>query len=147
MQKKTLDSLFKFQVKKKIFSGWTKWFKRTCMPTQNTQWFLSFWLSVVNTELEHRHSSNNKTFAKATTRQWTLSNLVSGELERVSKWVSAAEAVLRVKAVRQGRQRGFLKGNRRCTEGTRNEFKTTQPQDQSHSWFRELPMRNQSLPE
>ena len=58
--------------------------------------------------------------AKATTRQQTWSNLVSGELERVCKWVSAAEAVLRVKAVRQGRQRGFLKGNRRCAEGTRN---------------------------
>lgn len=49
-------------------------------------------------------------------RQWALSNLVGVELERVSKWVSAAEVVLRVKVVRQGRQGGFLKGNIRGAE-------------------------------
>lgn len=55
-----------------------------------------------------------------------LSNLVSVELKRISKWVSAAEVVLRVKVVRQGRQRGFLKGNIRGAERKRNIFKTTQ---------------------
>lgn len=54
-----------------------------------------------------------------------LSNLVSVELKRISKWVSAAEVGLRVKVVRQGRQRGFLKGNRRGAERKRNIFKTT----------------------
>ena len=44
-------------------------------------------------------------------RQRALSNLVSVELQRISKWVSAAEAELRVKVVRQGRQGGFLKRN------------------------------------
>lgn len=58
--------------------------------------------------------------------QRALSNLVSVELERISKWVSAAEVVLRVKVVRQGRQRGFLKGNRRGAERIKNVFKTTQ---------------------
>lgn len=58
-------------------------------------------------------------------RQRSLSNLVSVELQRISKWVSAAELVLRVKVVRQGRQRGFLKGNIRGAERKRNVFKTT----------------------
>lgn len=55
-------------------------------------------------------------------RQWALSNLVSGELKRISKWVSAAEVVLRVKVVRQGRQRGFLKGNIRGAERNRKQL-------------------------
>lgn len=54
-----------------------------------------------------------------------LSNLVSVELKRISKWVSAAEVVLRVKVVQQGRQRGFLKGNIRGAERKRNIFKTS----------------------
>lgn len=53
---------------------------------------------------------------KARPRQWAFSNLVSDELQRISKWVSAAEVVLRVKAVHQGRQGGFLKGNIRGAE-------------------------------
>lgn len=63
-------------------------------------------------------ATNGKTMA--------LSNLVSVELKRISKWVSAAEVVLRVKVVRQGRQRGFLKGNIRGAERKRNILKTTQ---------------------
>lgn len=59
-------------------------------------------------------------------RQWALSNLVSVERQRTSKWVSAAEGGLRVKVVQQGRQRGFLKGNIRGAERKRNAFKTTQ---------------------
>lgn len=55
-----------------------------------------------------------------------LSNLVGVELQRISKWVSAAEVVLRVKVVRQGRQRGFLKGNIRGAERKRNVLNTTQ---------------------
>lgn len=57
-------------------------------------------------------------------RQWALSDLVSVELERLSKWVSAAEVVLRVKVVQQGRQRGFLKGNIRGAERKRNLLQT-----------------------
>lgn len=56
-------------------------------------------------------------------RQWALSNLVSVELQRISKWVSAAEVVLRVKVVRQGRQRGFLKGNIRGAERKETDSK------------------------
>lgn len=63
---------------------------------------------------------------KATARQRALSNLVSVELKRIGKWVSAAQVVLRVKVVRQGRQRGFLKGNIRGAERKRNTGKITQ---------------------
>lgn len=81
---------------------------------------------MVGSEPGQRHTVTIKRLQKPTARQQALSNLVSGELGRASEWVSAAEAVLGVKIVQQGRQRGFLEGNRRCTEGTRYEFKTTQ---------------------
>lgn len=92
------------------------------MPTPNTQ--LSCFVfppcpNLVNSELGQRHSSNteqNMCKRQGRARQWALSNLVSDELQRISKWVSAAEVVLRVKAVRQGRQGGFLKGNIRGAE-------------------------------
>lgn len=76
--------------------------------------------NLVNSELgQGTVVTKNKHLQKAMGRQWAFSNLISDELWRASKWVSAAEVVLRGKAVRQGRQRGFLKGNRRGAERKR----------------------------
>lgn len=78
---------------------------------------------VWNSEGGERQGDNRE--QKVLARQWASSNLVSVELQRVSKWVSAAEVVLRVKAERQGMQRGFLKGNVRGAEHKGNVLETT----------------------
>lgn len=76
------------------------------LPKSSKQW--------TGTQARQWHRTEH--VQKARARQWAFSNLVSDELQRISKRVSAAEVALRVKAVHQGRQGGFLKGNRRGAE-------------------------------